>query len=102
MSHYLNIYTSAEVEKKIAEKMKQSRLKKKLKRVTLSEKSGVSLSSIKRFETTGKISLSSLLKIAHVLDSLNEFLLLFPEKEVKTISDLEKLEKDDNRKRGSL
>jgi transcriptional regulator with XRE-family HTH domain len=39
----------------------------------LSEKSDVSYGSIKRFETTGKISLESLLKISESLNRLHEF-----------------------------
>ncbi len=44
---------------------------------TLSERSGVSFGTIKKFERTGKISLESLLKIALVLESLEEFSELF-------------------------
>ncbi|MCH9740808.1 MAG: helix-turn-helix transcriptional regulator [Epsilonproteobacteria bacterium] len=39
----------------------------------LSKRSGVSLGSLKRFESTGQISLESLLKIALILDALHEF-----------------------------
>jgi len=39
----------------------------------LAEKSGVSYGSIKRFERFGKISFESLLKIAEVLNRLDEF-----------------------------
>ncbi|AKF24604.1 transcriptional regulator [Sulfurovum lithotrophicum] len=39
----------------------------------LSERSGVSLGSLKRFERSGQISLESLLKLAFVLDCLGDF-----------------------------
>ena len=39
----------------------------------LAERSGVSLGSLKRFETTGQISLESLLKLALVLECLEDF-----------------------------
>lgn len=39
----------------------------------LSKRSGVSLGSIKRFESTGKISLDSLLKLSVILEYLNQF-----------------------------
>ena len=39
----------------------------------LSDKSGVSYGSIKRFERFGKISFEALLKIAEALDRLEEF-----------------------------
>ena len=39
----------------------------------LAQRSGVSLGSLKRFETTGQISLESLLKLTDVLNRLNDF-----------------------------
>jgi transcriptional regulator with XRE-family HTH domain len=39
----------------------------------LAKRSGVSLGSLKRFELTGQISLESLLKLADVLNRLNDF-----------------------------
>ena len=39
----------------------------------LATRSGVSLGSLKRFETSGQISLESLLKLALVLECLGEF-----------------------------
>ena len=39
----------------------------------LAQRSGVSLGSLKRFETTGHISLESLLKLTDVLNRLNDF-----------------------------
>lgn len=54
----------------------------------LAEKSGVSHGSIKRFERFGKISFESLLKIAEVLNRLDEFeTLLLPKNDER----LEKL-----------
>ena len=52
------------------------------------ESSFVSLGSIKRFERTGLISLDSLMKLAHVLDALEQFDTLFLRKE-----DLSRIEK---------
>ena len=67
---------------------------------SLSEKSGVSLGSIKRFETSGEISLKHLLKLALVLDALDEFHNLFPQKEYECIDDILKSRKQKERKRG--
>ena len=51
---------------------------------------GVSLGSIKRFETTGQISLESLLKIAFILDCLDDFQNIAIKKDdnFKTMDDL--------------
>jgi len=54
----------------------------------LAVRSGVSLGSIKRFELTGHISLESLLKLAHVLNRINDFEYIF-----KPIDNLQKIEK---------
>ena len=102
MSHKLNIYLPKEIEQKVALNYKQLRLQKGYKQQTVAEKSGVSLGSIKRFESTGKISLFSLIKIANIFGAMDEFLNLFPKLNVSTISDLEKLENQRNNKRGTL
>jgi len=44
----------------------------------LAERAGVPLSTLKRFEQKGEISLAALLRIAGVLDGLKEFVELFP------------------------
>ena len=48
----------------------------------LALRSGVSLGSIKRFEQSGQISLESLVKMAHLLDRLNDFDVVFQSKEI--------------------
>ncbi len=62
-----------EVCKKLAQRHKLLRKKLRLSQVELAERSGVSLGSLKRFENTGKISLESLLKLAHLVGRLNDF-----------------------------
>jgi hypothetical protein len=54
----------------------------------LSQRSGVSLGSIKRFERTGEIALSSLLKLAMVLGYENDFNNLFTRKNYQSIFDV--------------
>ena len=74
---FLNFKTPREVSLEVAEKAKAKRKYMKLTQQQLADRSGVALSSLKRFERTGEISFSSLLKIAWVLDSLKEFEELF-------------------------
>lgn len=69
----INIQTPSSMLETIKDNFKQQRLSLNLTQEGLSNKSGVSLGSIKRFETTGQISLESLLKIAFILDCLNDF-----------------------------
>lgn len=89
----INIYTPEEVSMQLASNSKQLRLSKNMSRKTLALQSGVSLGSIQRFEQEGKISLESLLKIAHSLSALQEFQTLLQLPEPKSIRELEQQEK---------
>ena len=61
----------------------------------LARRSGVSLGSIKRFELSGQISLQSLLKLAQILNRLNEFELIF--KPTENLKEIDKLFSDKTR-----
>ncbi|MCL2248589.1 MAG: hypothetical protein FWC13_04905 [Oscillospiraceae bacterium] len=54
----------------------------------LSEMSGVSYGSIKRFEASGEISLTALLKIALVLDCADDFENLFANSQPRSIQEI--------------
>jgi len=57
----------------LANRFRKLRKRNKFSRSELSARSGVSESSIKRFELSGRISLESLLKITHLVDRLSDF-----------------------------
>lgn len=81
--------TPTEVSKALAERHRLIRKQLRMSQDEIAERSGVSLGSLKRFENTGKISLESLLKLAHLLGRINEFdRVLSVEEDVK---DIEKL-----------
>ena len=61
----------------------------------LAKRSGVSLGSLKRFETTGQISLESLLKLMELLNRLDDFDLLL--KPIENLEEIEKLFSDKTR-----
>lgn len=65
---YFQGTTPQEINLKIAERIRAIRKRRKMSQEKLSEKSGVSLGSVKRFERIGEISLISLTKIAIALD----------------------------------
>ena len=69
----INISTPKSIMQDLKDKFKQKRLSLNLTQEGLSNKSAVSLGSIKRFETSGQISFESLLKLAFVLDCLDDF-----------------------------
>jgi transcriptional regulator with XRE-family HTH domain len=102
MTNILDLYMPSEVMLEISAKAKTLRLQKGFKRSTLADKSGVPSSSIKRFETTGNISLTSLLKLANALGCLSDFSQLFPPIKTRTLSEIEKFEKESIPKRGKI
>lgn len=61
----------------IAKRHKKIRKSQNLSQAALAKRSGVSLGSLKRFETTGQINFESLLKLAHFFDRLEEFNTIF-------------------------
>lgn len=69
--------TVEEINLNLAKRVKLIRKRKKLSQEQLSKASGVSYGSIKRFETTGNISLISLTKIALELGCIDEIRNLF-------------------------
>ena len=78
----MNIYnferkTPVEIDRIIADRIRTIRKRKKMSQERLSQKSGVSLGSVKRFERSGEISLISLTKIAYALEISNELEDLF-------------------------
>lgn len=83
--HILNIMDnilSIEMDKirtGIASRLRRRRLDAGWSQAELSDRSGVPLGTLKRFESTGQISLDTLLRLARPLSALHEFDALFPE-----------------------
>lgn len=82
------VKTQNEIAKGIAERVKQRRKENKLTQEALSRKSGVSYGSVKRFETKGEISLSSLINIAIALECEEDFEKIFEKKKYKSIQEV--------------
>lgn len=80
--------TPTEIIKNLVLKIQDRRKKLKISQVELAQKSGVSLGSIKRFESKYEISLSSLIKIAIALDLDKDFDNLFNQKIYKSIDEV--------------
>ena len=80
--------TPKELSRIIASNVRKRRKERKLSMQDLAEKSGVSYGSVKRFESSGEISLLSLLKIATVLDCADGFEALFAEQEIRSIQEI--------------
>jgi transcriptional regulator with XRE-family HTH domain len=69
----ISLITVQEVRTGIAVRFKARRLAMNLTQSELAARSGVTWSSLKRFEREGLIALDSLLKLALVLDCLDDF-----------------------------
>jgi transcriptional regulator with XRE-family HTH domain len=63
----------SQIQDELKSKFKIKRKSLKLTQQKLALKSDVSLGSIKRFESSGQISLESFLKIAFILECLDDF-----------------------------
>lgn len=95
-----NAFSSHEIAKRIANRARVKRLQLNLSQQALANRSGVSLGSLKRFESEYEISLRHMLALALALQSTEEFLNLFPESEYNSIDDIIKQNKVKKRKRG--
>ena len=87
MQNYI-LETPEEMNLKIADRLKNIRKRRRISQKKLSEISGVSYGSIKRFETTGQISLLSLTRIATALDVVNELREIFSQVPYKNIQEV--------------
>jgi transcriptional regulator with XRE-family HTH domain len=99
----INLFlTPFETSQIIAKSAREKRLSLNLSQQSLSKTSGVSYAVIKKFESTGKISLESLLKISSALGSLNDFSNVFVLDSDTTPITLDEMlqQKNKNRKRG--
>ncbi|MEG0620028.1 MAG: helix-turn-helix transcriptional regulator [Raoultibacter sp.] len=80
--------TPPEIAGELAQNVRARRKEAHLSQLALAKKSGVSLGSLKRFESTGEISLFSLLKIAIALDCEDDFTQLFARKHYRSIQEV--------------
>ena len=80
--------TPEEIIMGVAERLTRIRKRRKITQQELSVKSNVSYGSIKRFETSGQISLVSLTKLCVALECTDEIKRLFSDVEYKNIEEV--------------
>lgn len=80
--------TAEEIDMKLAGRIRGIRKRRSISQKKLSEMSGVSYGSIKRFETTGQISLLSLTKLAFALNEVDEIRNLFTHVPYRSIQEV--------------
>lgn len=93
----------SKTQRKIVENIRDRRLQMELTQEGLSERSGVPLSTLRKFEQKGVISLDSFLKILSVVGGLEEIVDALKPKEqhFKSIDEVLKSEDKATRKRGT-
>lgn len=96
----LDDFNPKAIAKEISGKMRQRRLDADLTQEALSKRSGVSLGTLKRFESRFEISLKHLLMIAVSLGATDEFHRLFTLRQYYSIDELMIVQKGKSRKRG--
>jgi hypothetical protein len=84
----------------LAERARKNRLEMNLSQNALAAKSGVSLGSLKRFESTAEISLKNLVMLAIALDATEEFKALFSRQKYQSLDELLTKNKLKTAKRG--
>ena len=80
--------TPEELDQKLAQRVRKIRKRRSITQEKLASIRGVSYGSIKRFETTGQISLLSLTKIAIALDRADELRNIFTQVPYKDIQEV--------------
>jgi len=84
----LNLEGPEEVRRRLGAKAKALRLFKGYKRVTLSDKCGVSSETIRNFEQTGKITLENFIRITYALEESSKLDSLFDLPELSSIKEI--------------
>jgi len=84
----ITLKTPNDMIKAISKNVRTRRKMQMLSMARLSELSGVSYGSIRRFEETGEVSLKSLIKIAIVLDCADDFKDIFKQTKPMSIQEI--------------
>jgi len=93
-------FSPVSIARGIALRMKERRLEQNQTQQGLANKSGVSLGTLKRFESSSEISLRNLLMLAVALDATEEFGLLFSHQQFTSIDQVLAMKSAKKRKRG--
>jgi len=84
----LNLDGPGDVARQIAERARQRRLESDLTQQGLARRAGLSLSTYRRFETTGEISLQHLLAVGLVLGADADFDALFQQRQYANLDEV--------------
>jgi len=97
-----SLQTPEQVSLALAARARALRLTKGWRQVTLAERSGVSLASLRRFEESGRVSLQNLLKLAFALNRMGDFDALLRKPRSSSLAELEADQQRPARQRGRV
>ncbi len=97
-----SLQTPEQVSETLAGRLRELRLARGWRQVTLAERSGVSLGSLRRLEASGRVSLQNLLKLAFALGRLDDLDALFQAPQASSLAELEAAESGRSRQRGRI
>lgn len=97
-----SLHTPQKIAQRLAERLQALRLARGFKQATLAERAGVSLGALRRFEQKGEGSLDLVLRIAFVLDRLDDFADILEPEPAQTLAELEARLQQTTPKRGRL
>lgn len=91
--------SAANVAHQLADDFRKRRIEKSLTRQDISDKSGVPLANIARFEQKGEISLKNLIEISIALGYVAELRTLFSEPKYTTMNELMQIRRNAGKKK---
>lgn len=89
-SPILSLHTPSEVQSLWAARLRELRLRAGWRQLTLAERAGVSLATVRRFERDGQTTLANLLRLCHALGVLDQCAGLFAAPVLSSMHDLRK------------
>ena len=96
------LMTTQEIRQTVADRFRRRRLDHhNWPRHHLASKSGVTESTIKRFEKNGQITLENLIRLAQAMGAADEILSLFPLPSLQSLAEVEQRSKQRQRGRGT-
>ncbi len=90
-----------DIARDIADEFRRRRIEKELTRKQIAEKAGVALANVARFEQKALISLENLIKLAMALGYTSEIRHIFSTPKYQTISELEQIRRNTNKKKAT-
>jgi transcriptional regulator with XRE-family HTH domain len=87
ITHFLPVITVNSMKASLKDRFRLRRKELKLSQQNLAKRSGVSYGSIRRFESSGEVSLTSLLRMSQAMGLIDEFDPLFKLPIIKNLKD---------------